>query len=159
MASLTFVVTHACSFENVSFSSYGICRVNSNFFGFLKNKSVIVWLIDIISFHKDASLKMYLLMSHLKSDLSPPCLPFPVNAFFLKKLFFVRSEDCIITSQNYWLWSFTLKHLTWVIQIKWKNPHYKNVVLCVVCGKWNFPSFLISLFTLLERYVKISIRG
>lgn len=88
MASLTFVVTHACSFENVSFSSYGICRVNSNFFGFLKNKSVIVWLIDIISFHKDASLKMYLLMSHLKSDLSPPCLPFPVNAFFKKKFFF-----------------------------------------------------------------------
>lgn len=88
MASLTFVVTHACSFENVSFSSYGICRVNSNFFGFLKNKSVIVWLIDIISFHKDASLKMYLLMSHLKSDLSPPCLPFPVNAFFFKKIIF-----------------------------------------------------------------------
>lgn len=93
-----------------------------------------MWLINIISCHKDASLKMYLLISHLKSAVSSPSFPSPP---LILLIFFERSEDCIITPQNHWLRSsFILKHLTWGIQTKVDNVPLHKICSCVCCSSW-----------------------
>lgn len=130
----------------------GSCGVNSNFADFLKKESVTMWLINIISCHKDANLKMYLLISHLKSDgCSSSLLPLIILLSYWREmriaLYFrgkKKNHSNILSS-----WTSNLGNSD-----KWNNFTLHSS--CVYCSLKNPPStkpiqFFKYLFALLGR--------